>query len=42
MKNLKQHNKLKKLQVKAENCLNRDEAKKILLKATKAQSKLSI
>ena len=37
----KQLKKLKKLNVKAEKCLTRDEAKKIINKAIKAQSKLS-
>ena len=41
MGNTKQFQKLKKLNVKAEKCLTRDEAKKILLKATKAQSKIN-
>ena len=34
--------KLKNLNVKAENCLNRDEAKKIISKATKVQSKIKL
>ena len=34
--------KLKKLNLKAEKCLSRDEAKKILIKANKTQSKISI
>ena len=37
----KQHAKLIKLQTKAESCLSRDEAKKIIRKADKAQSKIS-
>ena len=41
MKNTKQHQKLNSLQVKAEKCLSRKEAKKILLKANKAQDKIS-
>tara|TARA_Y100000589_G_scaffold281309_1_gene278170 strand:+ start:453 stop:581 length:129 start_codon:yes stop_codon:yes gene_type:complete len=41
MKNFKQHLKLNKLQVKAEKCLSREEAKKILLKANKTQNKIS-
>ncbi len=41
MKNSKQHRKLNNLQVKAENCLTREEAKKIINKANKAQDKLS-
>ncbi len=41
MKNTKQHQKLNNLQVKAEKCLSRKEAKKILLKANKAQDKIS-
>ena len=42
MKNSKQLQKLKKLNVKAENCLNRSEAKKIISKAIKAQSKIKL
>ena len=42
MSNTKQLKKLKKLNVKAEKCLTRDEAKKILIKANKAQSKINI
>ena len=38
----KQLQKLKKLNVKAENCLTRDEAKKIITKATKVQSKIKL
>ena len=41
MKNSKQHQKLNNLQVKAEKCLSRKEAKKILYKANKAQDKLT-
>tara|TARA_Y100001978_G_C23480669_1_gene331459 strand:+ start:254 stop:382 length:129 start_codon:yes stop_codon:yes gene_type:complete len=41
MKNTKQHLKLNNLQVKAENCLSRKEAKKILVKANKAQNKIN-
>ena len=41
MKNFKQHLKLNKLQVKAEKCLSREEAKKILIKANKTQNKIS-
>ena len=41
MSNTKQLQKLKKLNIKAEKCLTRDEAKKKLIKATKAQSKLN-
>ena len=41
MGNTKQLQKLKKLNVKAEKCLTRDEAKKILTKANKAQSKIN-
>ena len=33
--------KLKNLNVKAEKCLTRDEAQKILIKANKAQSKIN-
>tara|TARA_Y100001978_G_scaffold164128_1_gene151083 strand:- start:551 stop:682 length:132 start_codon:yes stop_codon:yes gene_type:complete len=40
MKNSKQHKKLNNLQVKAEKCLTRAEAKKIITKANKAQEKL--
>ena len=40
MKNSKQHRKLNNLQVKAEKCLTREEAKKILEKASKAQDKI--
>tara|TARA_Y100001970_G_scaffold216522_1_gene264997 strand:- start:2318 stop:2449 length:132 start_codon:yes stop_codon:yes gene_type:complete len=41
MKNSKQHRKLNKLQVKAEKCLTRNEAKKILAKASRAQEKIA-
>ena len=41
MGNSKQHLKLNNLQVKAEKCLSREEAKKILSKANKAQEKIS-
>ena len=37
----KQHAKLIKLQTKAESCISRDEAKKIIRRAEKAQSKIS-
>ena len=37
----KQLQKLKNLNVQAEKCLTRDEAQKILIKVTKAQSKLN-
>ncbi len=37
----KQHAKLIKLQTKAQTCLSRDEAQKIIRKADKAQSKIS-
>ena len=40
MGNSKQHIKLNNLQVKAEKCLSREEAKKILVKANKAQDKI--
>ena len=42
MKISKQLQKLKKLNVQAENCLNRDAAKKIISKAKKVQSKIKI
>ena len=42
MKISKQLKKLKNLNVKAENCLTRDEAKKIISKATKAQNKITL
>ena len=41
MRKSKQHLKLNNLQVKAEKCLSREEAKKILDKANKAQDKIS-
>ncbi len=41
MKISKQLQKLKNLNVKAENCLTRDEASKIISKATKVQSKIT-
>ena len=41
MKKSKQHQKLNNLQVKAENCLSRKEAQKILIKANKAQDKIN-
>ena len=41
MNNSKQHKKLNNLQVKAEKCLSREEAKKILVKADKAQDKIN-
>ena len=41
MKLGKQHAKLIRLQTKAESCLSRGEAKKIIRKAEKAQSKIS-
>ena len=41
MKNSKQHRKLNYLQVKAEKCLTREEAKKIIFKADKAQEKIN-
>ena len=41
MRNSKQHLKLNNLQVKAEKCSTRKEAKKIILKADKAQDKLN-
>ena len=42
MKNSKQYRKLKDLQVKAEKCLTREEAKKIINKANKTQEKINI
>ena len=42
MKNSKQHKKLNNLQVKAEKCSTRDEAKKILIKALRTQDKINI
>ena len=41
MSNSKEHRKLNNLQVKAEKCLSRKEAKKILVKANKTQDKLN-
>jgi len=41
MKVSKQINKLKNLNLQAEKCSTREEAKKILIKATKAQSKIN-
>tara|TARA_Y100001978_G_C23521003_1_gene350257 strand:- start:519 stop:656 length:138 start_codon:yes stop_codon:yes gene_type:complete len=41
MKNSKQHRKLNNLQVKAEKCLTRKEAKEIIVKANKAQDKIN-
>ena len=41
MKTSKQHLKLNNLQVKAEKCVSRKEAKKILDKANKAQDKIN-
>ena len=41
MKNSKQHQKLNNLQVKAEKCSSRKEAKKILAKANKTQDKIN-
>ena len=41
MKNSKEHLKLNNLQVKAEKCSSRKEAKKIIFKANKAQHKLN-
>ena len=41
MKNSKQHQKFNNLQVKAEKCLTRKEAKKIIIKANKTQNKIS-
>ena len=38
----KQIQKLKNLNIKAENCLTRVEAKKIISKAKKAQSKITV
>ena len=40
MKISKQHKKLKNLSVKAEQCLTREEAKKIIIKVKKVQSKI--
>jgi len=41
MKTSKQLNKLKNLNVQAEKCSTREEAKKIIIKANKAQSKIN-
>ena len=41
MSNTKQLKKLKNLNLKAEKCLSRDEAQKILVKANKVQSKIN-
>ena len=41
MKNSKQNLKLNNLQVKAEKCTSRKDAKKILVKANKAQNKIN-
>ena len=41
MNNHKQHQKLNNLQVKAEKCLSRKEARKIIYKANKAQDKIT-
>ena len=41
MRNSKQHLKLNNLQVKAEKCLSRKEAKKIIVKANKTQDKIN-
>ena len=40
MKNTKQYRKLNNLQVKAEKCLTREEAKKIIDKAKKTQDRI--
>ena len=40
MNNSKHHQKLNNLQVKAEKCLTREEAKKIINKANKTQDKI--
>ena len=42
MSNKKQLQKLKNLNVKAEKCLTREEAKSILIKANKAQNKIKL
>ena len=42
MKISKQLKKLKNLNIKAEKCLNRNEAIKIINKATKAQNKIKL
>ena len=41
LNNIKHIQKLKNLNVKAEKCINRKEAKKILIKANKAQKKIN-
>ena len=41
MKNTKQFRKLNNLQVKAEKCLTREEAKKIIDKANKTQNRIN-
>ena len=41
MKNTKQYRKLNNLQIKAEKCLTREEARKIINKANKTQEKIS-
>tara|TARA_Y100000589_G_scaffold223809_1_gene211322 strand:+ start:69 stop:197 length:129 start_codon:yes stop_codon:yes gene_type:complete len=41
MNNSKQHKKLNNLQVKAEQCISRKEAQKILSKANKTQNKIN-
>ena len=41
MKNSKQHLKLNNLQVKAEKCLTRKEAQKILVKVNKTKDKIN-
>ena len=41
MTNTKQHLKLNNLQVKAEKCLSRKDAKKIIVKANKAQDRIN-
>ena len=40
MKNTKQYRKLNSLQAKAEKCLTREEAKKIINKANKTQERI--
>ena len=42
MSNKKELKKLSNLNIKAEKCLTRDEARNILIKATKAQSKINL
>ena len=42
MSNKKQIQKLKNLNVKAEKCLTREEARTILIKANKAQKKITL